>query len=143
MNNPALVSRLNSALLEERAKLLDTELSTDFAILKRQRSGEGAPPSRLYWALRSLPEAARVAYVRRLCGNTSDECVRAKEAVLDRKRLFDPLELKAWAEAPTIELSAERDQANRRIRELAQKTQHYRGLFKKVCKKGDVKRAFR
>ena len=45
MDRVEFISKLESALAEERAKCLAKELKTDFAILKRQRDGEGAPPA--------------------------------------------------------------------------------------------------
>src|SRR5260370_460505 len=115
MDRGEFISKLESALAEERAKCLAQKLKTNFAILKRQREGEGAPPSRLYWALKSMPEAVRVSYLKYLAGNTSEECIKAKEIVADRRRLFDPLDLMDWAEMPTVELSPEQAaKSNRR-----------------------------
>ena len=56
MDKTLFVSRLGKALTEERRKLLDQELKTDFAILKRQRIDEVLPP-KIYWALKCLPES--------------------------------------------------------------------------------------
>jgi len=90
-----------------------------------------------------MPEAVRVSYLNYLAGNTSEECIKAKEIVADRRRLFDPLDLMDWAEMPSVELSPEQAaKNNRRAREFSEKNP-YIELMKNLCKKAEVKRAFR
>lgn len=145
MEKTEFISRLKTALARERQKLLEQELRTDFAVLKRQRTEHSVPP-RLYWTLKSLPWKDQVAYLKCLERNGTPESDKLRNIVSDRNRLFDNLELMEWAEAPSLEISAEqREQFRRRVRKTVggDPHQYYKNQLKNLCKKAEVTRAFR
>jgi len=138
MDKTSFVSRLKSALAEERRKLLDQELKTDFAILKRQRNDESVPPN-LYWAIKCLPEAIRISYINCLAEDPtkiSARCSEIKEFVSDLCR-NSFLTLEEWAKTPTVKPTAEqieniKNSVARRM-EFYKKAQYYEKWEKSLC----------
>lgn len=142
MPNDRFRSQLNNSLAEERRRVLDCEFNSDFEILKRQRCGEGSPPSRLYWALKTIPKEFQREYLDCLAGDAPDSSCKIVELLSDRARINDPLLLKKWANSPSIEVPFEYDHMRANVTAFLQRTRYYDTLIKKLCKKAQIKRTF-
>jgi hypothetical protein len=142
MTNEQFFAKLVDALSVERRRILDNELNTDFDILKRQRCGEGAPPSRLYWAIKTLPNHLQRAYMHCLGEGKIEKCSPIINVLLDRERINDPLLLMEWAKSPSIEMPIQYEQMQANMIAFLQKTQYYEKYAKRLCKKAEIKRTF-
>lgn len=143
MDADIFLARLNTMLSRQRSNILDQELESDFAILKRQREGESLPP-KLYWALKSFPKEYQISYIKCLAGVKDDNCGTIKERVFSREQQTANLVLMEWAERPSTNAPAEllkkwHDAAV----EYNKKVGYYSGQVKSLCKKALVQRAFR
>jgi hypothetical protein len=149
MDKTVFITRLGKALAEERRKLLDQELKTDFAILKRQRIDESLPP-KIYWALKCLPESVRVSYMKCLAENpatNSEACSKLRSAVFDFQHRNSSLVLMEWAKSPTLNPTVEQleniKSSAAQTMQLWKETQYVEKLLKSCCKKKQVISAFR
>jgi len=149
MDKTAFITRLGKALAEERRKLLDQELKTDFAILKRQRINEVLPP-KIYWALKCLPESVRVSYMNCLAETpsmNSAECSKLRSAVFDFQHRNSPLVLMEWAKNPTMSPTAEQleniNSSVARTMQMWKEINYVEKFLKSCCKKKQVISTFR
>lgn len=142
MINEEFFGKLTDVLSDERRLVLDNEFNTDFDILKRQRCGESAPPSRLYWALKTLPRELQCAYFSFLKGDSSEQCLAIRDILLERERVNDPLLLKEWSKSPSIGIPSEYEQMRLNLMAFLHNTQYYEKYVKRLCKKAEITRAF-
>ena len=144
MDGTIFLSKCYDALRLERTEILARELETDFAILRKQRHGESVPP-RHYWAIKTFPRSFQESYVKCLAEEPASEFGEmTKVEIFRRARQFSTLVLMQWAERPSMEVTEEQlKKWNVEAAAYDRKTGYYKEQVKNLCKKAEVKRAFR